>query len=221
MTIAAFRYNNPFDVSLPMAGWKGGGDIVGIQGQKGYAAFPDMATGMEAGKHRLNSYISGQSSYGPLTTIKDLNSVYATDPNWSAGVAKFSGIGPGDKLDPTNQDQMAKLQYGVLAQEIGPENAAKVLQGQGASAPAPTQNNASVSPAAAPSPPLNITPTGIPQAQAPIFAPSLQQVAQAQPQMDSSAFQMPQAPQIYYAPRRQIDLSQLRGLTQAPIFSRG
>lgn len=127
MAIAAFRYNNPFDVSLPIAGWNGGGDTVGIQGQPGFGAFPDMATGYQAGVQRLNSYITGQNSHGAKRTIKELNSVYATDPNWAAGVAAHSKLDPNSPLDPNNSDQMRQLQYGVLAQEIGPQNAAKVF----------------------------------------------------------------------------------------------
>lgn len=64
MAIAALRYNNPFDVSLPIAGWNGGGDTVGIQGQPGFGAFPDMATGYQAGVQRLHSYLTGQSYRG-------------------------------------------------------------------------------------------------------------------------------------------------------------
>lgn len=128
MPIAAFRHNNPFDVSLPIAGWKGGGNIVGINGQSGFGSFPDMDTGYAAGVQRLNSYISGQSSHGAKRNISELNSVYATDPNWAAGVAKHSGLGPNDELDVNNPEQMSKLQYGVLAQEIGPANAAAVFR---------------------------------------------------------------------------------------------
>ena len=127
MAIAALRYNNPFDVSLPIAGWDGGGDIAGVQGQPGFGAFPDMATGYQAGVHRLNSYITGQNSHGAKRTIKDLNSVYATDPNWASGVAAHSGLDPTAPLDPSNADQMKQLQYGVLAQEMGPQNAAQIF----------------------------------------------------------------------------------------------
>src|SRR5215471_16143760 len=103
MPIAAIRNNNPFNVSLPISGiGMGGGSIVGVQGQPGYGAFPDMATGYAAGTQRLNSYISGSSSYGPLTTIGQLNSVYATDPNWAAGVSRASGIGIDTPLDVNN-----------------------------------------------------------------------------------------------------------------------
>lgn len=131
MPIAALRYNNPFDVSLPIAGWNGGGNIVGIQGQSGFGSFPDMSTGFQAGVHRLNSYITGQSSHGPKRTIKELNSVYATDPNWANGVATHSGLDPNAALDPNNSDQMRALQYGVLAQEMGPKNAATIFAQQG------------------------------------------------------------------------------------------
>jgi hypothetical protein len=142
MAIAAFRYNNPFDVSLPIAGWNGGGETAGIQGQPGFGAFPDMATGYKAGVQRLNSYISGQSTHGAKRTIKELNSVYATDPNWHAGVAAHSGLDPNAQLDPTNADQMRQLQYGVMAQEIGPKNAAQILAQHGGGSPVAAINNA-------------------------------------------------------------------------------
>lgn len=137
MAIPAIRFNNPFDVSLPIAGYNGAGGTVGIQGQPGFGSFPDMATGYQAGVQRLNSYITGQSSHGPKRTIKELNSVYATDPNWAAGVAAHSGIDPDATLDPNNADQMRQLQYGVLAQEMGPKNAQLIFgQNNGGASPA-------------------------------------------------------------------------------------
>src|ERR1700739_915943 len=98
-----------------------------------------MDTGYAAGVHRLNTYITGKSSHGPKSTINELNGVYATDPNWSTGVAKYSGIKPDEKLDPNDPVQMSKLQYGVLAQEIGPDNAAKVIQAHASGAQPPAQ----------------------------------------------------------------------------------
>ena len=114
MTIAAIRYNNPGNVSLPIQGWKGGGTIVGLSGQSGYASFPDMQTGYAALQQRVSTYI-GRG----LTTIDKLNSVYATDSNWKNGVAAASGIGKNEPLDPTNQAQMSALLNGIIKQETG------------------------------------------------------------------------------------------------------
>ncbi len=82
----------------------------------------------------------------------------------------------------------------------------------GAALPEPgVQNNAPASP---PSPPI-----GPPPQSAPIFPAQPQQQAQAAP---SPPPQIPdlQAPPIFYAPRRPIDLSALRGAFQAPVFPR-
>jgi hypothetical protein len=125
--IAAFRHNNPGNVSLPIAGWHGGGEIVGIKDQPGYAHFPDMQTGMDAFQHRVNNYIDSRG----LSTIADLNSVYARDQKWGAGVASASGIGLHEPLDTSNAGQMRALQRGILAHEMGPGNADKVLAGLG------------------------------------------------------------------------------------------
>lgn len=85
---------------------------------------------------------------------------------------------------------------------------------------APQPQAAPVSPAAAPSAPLNIAPQ-----QQPIFA----QAPPTTPQADAGGmaaqmptFQPPQAAPIFYAQRRSPDLTRLRAsLAQAPIFSRG
>ena len=129
-------YNNPFDVSIPIAGiGMGGGTIVGASGQSGFAAFPDMQTGYAAGVQRLNTYITGNYSGGtPLNTISALNTSYATDPNWANGVSQYSGIPVNQTLDPNNAQQMAQLQYGVLAQELGPSNATNVFNSYGPNA---------------------------------------------------------------------------------------
>lgn len=114
MTIAAIRHNNPGDVSLPIQGWHGGGKIVGVQGQPGYADFPTMQIGFEAFKQRLRTYI-GRG----WNTIALMAPHYATDPNWRNGVAKFSGLKLTDKLNAANGDQLAKLASGIIKQETG------------------------------------------------------------------------------------------------------
>lgn len=115
MTIAAIRFNNPGNVSLPIQGWTGGGSIVGIRGQPGYASFPDMQTGYAAFTQRLNNYINVKG----LNTIATLNPVYAQDTGWGAGVSAASGIGINSPLDTSNPDQMAALRSGIIQQETG------------------------------------------------------------------------------------------------------
>jgi len=115
MAIAAIRYNNPGNVSLPIQGWNGGGSIVGIAGQSGYASFPDMQTGFAAFQARLTNYIDGRG----LNTIGALNGVYAQDPAWGAGVSNLSGIGINTPLDTSNASQMSALQSGIIQQETG------------------------------------------------------------------------------------------------------
>jgi hypothetical protein len=130
MAQAGIRYNNPFNISLPRSGYYGG-TVVGLQGQPGYAAFPDMATGYAAGANRLTDYISGNTSYGPRQTIGSLGQIYATDPNWSYGVSQASGIPLNQTLDPNNPTQMAALQQGILTQELGPQAAGQLASQYG------------------------------------------------------------------------------------------
>lgn len=114
MTIAAIRYNNPGDVSLPIAGWTGGGTIVGLKGQKRYASFPNMDIGYKAFQQRLKSYIeSGRN------TIRKIGIKYATDPNWSREVAELSGLPIGAVLDADDPSQMEPLASAIIRQETG------------------------------------------------------------------------------------------------------
>jgi len=115
MTIAAIRYNNPGNVSLPIKDWSGGGSIVGISGQPGYASFPSMQVGYAAFQQRLTSYINGQG----LDTIGALNSRYAQDQGWGASVSRLSGIGINEPLDTSNASQMGALQSAIIRQETG------------------------------------------------------------------------------------------------------
>lgn len=115
MTLAALRHNNPGDVSLPIKGWHGGGKIVGVQGQPGYAEFPTMEIGFEAFKQRLRSYILDKG----YKTIALMAPHYAQDPHWRIVVGKFSGLGLDEQLDPANGDQMMKLAKGIIRQETG------------------------------------------------------------------------------------------------------
>lgn len=120
MAIAAVRFNNPGNVSLPIQGiGLGGGQIVGITGQPGYGSFPDMATGYSAFQQRITTYLSRPG----LDTISGLGGIYAEGPNggsvWANSVSNFSGIDPNTPLDPNNPQQMAALQGGIIRQETG------------------------------------------------------------------------------------------------------
>lgn len=115
MTLAAVRHNNPGDVSLPIKGWHGGGKIVGVTGQPGYADFATMAIGFEAMKQRLRDYILDKHR----NTIKLIGQIYATDPHWGVAVASYSGIGLTEPLVAADGDQMAKLAQGIIRQETG------------------------------------------------------------------------------------------------------
>lgn len=112
--IAAVRFNNPGDVSLPISGWAGGGKIVGIRGQVGYAEFPSMQIGFEALQQRLRSYIDEGR-----TTLRKIGAVYAQDPHWPVAVSLFSGIPIGAALDADDAQQMAELAGGIIRQETG------------------------------------------------------------------------------------------------------
>lgn len=112
---AAVTYNNPGNVSLPISGYTGPGTIVGLSGQPGYASFPTMQDGLNALSARLNSYINNDG----LSTISQLNTSYATDPNWGNGVSSISGIGLNTPLDTSNASQMSALQAGIVQQETG------------------------------------------------------------------------------------------------------
>jgi hypothetical protein len=138
MTLAALRFNNPGNVSLPIKGYSGPGTVVGISGQPGYASFPTMADGLAAQSARLTSYVDGSTRYGARTTIASLNSVYAEDPNWKNNVSKFSGIGVNDQIDPNNQAQMSALQGGIIRQETGKDPS--VFGFNGTSAPMNSNN---------------------------------------------------------------------------------
>lgn len=131
MAIAAIRNNNPGNVSLPIRGYTGPGQIVGIQGQSGYGSFPTMADGLAAQRQQIGNYIDNRG----LTTIAALNTRYAEDPNWKFGVARASGIGVNEPLDTSNAAQMQALQGGIIRQETGMDPS---RFGLGAASPAST-----------------------------------------------------------------------------------
>ncbi|GEC56772.1 lysozyme [Bradyrhizobium phage ppBeUSDA76-2] len=141
---------------------------------------------------------------------------YNAGPGWQQ-----SGLGQAVKAGDWDKAQSIFLQYNHAGGNVDPgltarrQREAAWFGGQ----PAAQPQAAPVTPATAPSAPLNIAPQ-----QPPVFA----QVPQAAPQGDAGmaaqapAFQPPQAAQIFYAQRRSPDLSKLRAsLAQAPIFSRG
>lgn len=113
--IAAVRYNNPGNVSLPIQGYKGAGTIVGIKGQPGYGSFPDMQTGYKALTQRLDNYIDVKG----LNTISKMGTKYAEDGSWGRGVSRATGIGMDDILDTSDVEQMAKLRAGIIKHETG------------------------------------------------------------------------------------------------------
>lgn len=121
---AGIRHNNPFDVSLPIHGWTGGGSIVGVPGQSTFAAFPTLAIGYAAGQQRIRDYIDDKG----YNTIAKMGAHYATDPNWPHSVSKVSGdIGINDLLDTKNTAQMTRLEHAILTVELSPEWAAQVI----------------------------------------------------------------------------------------------
>ena len=112
--IPAVRYNNPGDVSLPIDGWTGGGEIVGIPGQPGYAKFPTMQIGFEAFQADVRRYIAEGR-----TSIAKIGEVYAVDPSWGVDVASIAGIRPFARLHPSNAAQMATVAAAIIRQETG------------------------------------------------------------------------------------------------------
>jgi hypothetical protein len=127
-TPAGVRHNNPFDVSLPIHGLSdngmGGGKIVGVSGQGGFAEFPTLAIGYAAGQHRIRDYIDVKG----YNTIAKMGAHYATDPNWPHAVSKVAGdIGLNDILDTRNAAQMTRLEHAILTIELGPEWAGQVI----------------------------------------------------------------------------------------------
>lgn len=133
MTALGIRANNPFDISLPSAGYFGG-TVIGAPGQSGFAQFPDMQTGYNAGVQRLADYVSGNTSYGPQTTLSQLGGIYATDPNWASSVSRLSGIPLNQTLDANNSAQMQQLGNGILQQELGVSAATPIINQYGGGA---------------------------------------------------------------------------------------
>lgn len=117
--IAAIRFNNPGDVSLPIRGWSGPGEIVGLRGQPGYAKFPTMQSGFEAFQQRIRSYIEEGRN-----TIRRIGTVYAIDPEWSRDISRLSHIPIGAFLDADDSEQMRELAAAIIRQETGMSMAA-------------------------------------------------------------------------------------------------
>ena len=118
--IAAVLYNNPGDVSLPIAGWPTdaahGVPIQGIPGQPNYGHFPTMKIGWAAFQQRLKSYIAEglPPRVGPMNTIRKIGAHYATATAWPEDVAKYSGIPIDAPLSESNAAQIAALSKGIL-----------------------------------------------------------------------------------------------------------
>jgi lysozyme len=138
---------------------------------------------------------------------------YNSGPHWQQ-----SGLGAAIQAGDMDKAKELFLQYNKAGGEVNPGLVSRRQQevawfGGGL----PTAQRVASAAAGSPS-------SAIPQQQQPIFPQ-----AQAAPQAAPSAFaQMPapemaQAPPIFFAPRKQIDLSQLRAAlaSRAPIFPQG
>jgi lysozyme len=144
---------------------------------------------------------------------------YNAGPGWQQ-----SGLGQAIKSGDLAKAQQLFLQYNKAGGEVNPGLAArrqKEAAWFGSGLPAP-QQTASASPAS----PAN-APTGqpIPPQQQPIFPQQAQAALGAAPSAFAQmpAPQMAQAPQIFYAPRKPIDLTALHAAlaNRAPIFPQG
>jgi|SRR5271166_6788889 len=149
MAIAAIRYNNPGNVSLPIKGWSGAGFIVGISGQPGYARFPSPDVGFSALRLQLTNRINqGLNSISRI----GLSGLYENPPtqSWVDNVARYSGLSADETIDPSDNATMLKLQTGICRQETGLSLA---QLGVGGAPAAPSVHGATVagaSPAPAP-----------------------------------------------------------------------
>jgi hypothetical protein len=139
--IAAQRYNNPGNISLPITGWTGG-HIVGLPDQPGYAAFPSMDIGYQAFKYRLGLFISGGRN-----TIRLIGARYAADPHWPVAVAALAGLGIDAPLDLNDAAQMDKLAVAIIKQETG-MSLAQLIAGAIPSPAAPAANSPATTPVA-------------------------------------------------------------------------
>ena len=137
---------------------------------------------------------------------------YNAGPGWSQ-----SGLGEMVRAGDLQGAASRFLEYNKAGGQVLPglvERRQKEAAWFGGGQPQPQP----ASPASSPSAPLSLAPP-----QAPIFPAQPQQ---AQPQDGGSIFgqmpaDQPQAPPIFFAPRRSPDLSRLKAAFKAPIFSRG
>lgn len=152
-----------------------------------------------------NTYLSHFA--GPGGAVKILQA----DPN--ASVSDI--LGPKVvAANPFLKDMTAQGLQAWAAKKMG---ASLPQPGAQNSAPVNSPNPPAAPPAAPPGPPLSLAPPSA--AAAPIFPQAPQQAA---PQAQSQAAQIPdlQAPPIFYAPRKPVDLSSLRSAFSAPVFPR-
>jgi hypothetical protein len=112
---AAERHNNPGNVSLPIAGYHGPGEVAGISGQPGHGSFPTIQDGINALDARLASRIS--QGYDTIRKL-GMSGIYENPPTmaWVNHVSAMSGIGPDEQLTP---GRMQALRYGIVQQETG------------------------------------------------------------------------------------------------------
>jgi len=142
---------------------------------------------------------------------------YNAGPGWQQ-----SGLGAAVKAGDWDKAKEIFLQYNKAGGEVNPglvTRRQKEAAWFGSGLPAPQGGGLLASaPQAAPQPPISL-PAGL--GAQPYFAP--QQAPQSQQTAPSAPLQIetPQAPPIFYAPRKPIDLSALRAALAAPTFSRG
>jgi hypothetical protein len=111
MTIAALRYNNPFDVSVGrLSAGFGGTAISGIPGQSGFASFPSLEAGFGAG----NQVIQGYIDRGDNTISSMFSGGYATGSAWPGNVSNFSGLSLNTPITSSN---LPNMEYGVMRAE--------------------------------------------------------------------------------------------------------
>jgi lysozyme len=134
---------------------------------------------------------------------------YNAGPGWSQ-----SGLGELVRNGDLAGAATKLLEYNKAGGEVNPGLVAR--RAQEAAWLSGQPQTASVTPASPPSTPLQ----SIPQQPAPMFAPQAQVSPQAQA-ASANGLQIPQAPPIFFAPRKPIDLSALKAAFAQPNFYRG
>ena len=81
------RSNNPGDIKSNSATNPGG---IYQTDKKGHIIYPSVDVGQAALEHQVNLMLTpgSKSHFNPEMTLAEVGKLYATDPNWAAGVAK-------------------------------------------------------------------------------------------------------------------------------------